>query len=73
MKLYSIKIDTENIKLVFCAVKDTIMQSALRDSNLAWKKFKNFYVKEEDIQMPMLCFMLCALVKVCFFYYIEFC
>ena len=24
-------IDTENIKLVFCAVKDTIMQSALKE------------------------------------------
>jgi guanine nucleotide-binding protein G(q) subunit alpha len=23
--------DTENIKLVFCAVKDTIMQTALRE------------------------------------------
>jgi len=28
--------DTENIKLVFCAVKDTIMQSALKEFNLAW-------------------------------------
>lgn len=28
-------IDTENIKLVFCAVKDTIMQSALKEFNLA--------------------------------------
>lgn len=27
--------DTENIKLVFCAVKDTIMQSALKEFNLA--------------------------------------
>ncbi|XP_065567169.1 G protein alpha q subunit-like [Artemia franciscana] len=27
--------DTENIKLVFCAVKDTIMQSALKEYNLA--------------------------------------
>lgn len=27
--------DTENIKLVFCAVKDTIMQNALREYNLA--------------------------------------
>lgn len=26
--------DTENIKLVFCAVKDTIMQSALKEFNL---------------------------------------
>lgn len=29
------KSDTENIKLVFCAVKDTIMQSALKEFNLA--------------------------------------
>lgn len=29
-------IDTENIKLVFCAVKDTIMQTALKEFNLAW-------------------------------------
>lgn len=29
-------IDTENIKLVFCAVKDTIMQNALKEFNLAW-------------------------------------
>lgn len=29
-------LDTENIKLVFCAVKDTIMQSALKEFNLAW-------------------------------------
>lgn len=28
------QIDTENIKLVFCAVKDTIMQTALKDTNL---------------------------------------
>lgn len=28
-------LDTENIKLVFCAVKDTIMQSALKEFNLA--------------------------------------
>lgn len=28
--------DTENIKLVFCAVKDTIMQTALKEFNLAW-------------------------------------
>lgn len=28
-------IDTENIKLVFCAVKDTIMQNALKEYNLA--------------------------------------
>jgi hypothetical protein len=28
--------DTENIKLVFCAVKDTIMQNALKEFNLAW-------------------------------------
>ncbi|XP_042237194.1 guanine nucleotide-binding protein G(q) subunit alpha isoform X3 [Homarus americanus] len=27
--------DTENIKLVFCAVKDTIMQNALKEYNLA--------------------------------------
>ncbi|XP_078047452.1 G protein alpha q subunit isoform X6 [Augochlora pura] len=27
--------DTENIKLVFCAVKDTIMQTALKEFNLA--------------------------------------
>ncbi|XP_031788292.1 G protein alpha q subunit isoform X3 [Nasonia vitripennis] len=27
--------DTENIKLVFCAVKDTIMQNALKEFNLA--------------------------------------
>jgi len=27
--------DTENIKLVFCAVKDTIMQTALKEYNLA--------------------------------------
>ncbi|KAK7586218.1 hypothetical protein V9T40_004094 [Parthenolecanium corni] len=27
--------DTENIKLVFCAVKDTIMQAALKEFNLA--------------------------------------
>lgn len=27
--------DTENIRLVFCAVKDTIMQNALREFNLA--------------------------------------
>ncbi|KAL1140099.1 hypothetical protein AAG570_000031 [Ranatra chinensis] len=27
--------DTENIRLVFCAVKDTIMQSALKEFNLA--------------------------------------
>lgn len=31
----TIYIDTENIKLVFCAVKDTIMQSALKEFNLA--------------------------------------
>lgn len=29
------RIDTENIKLVFCAVKDTIMQTALKEFNLA--------------------------------------
>jgi len=29
-------LDTENIKLVFCAVKDTIMQNALKEYNLAW-------------------------------------
>lgn len=29
-----IRSDTENIKLVFCAVKDTIMQAALKESNL---------------------------------------
>lgn len=28
-------LDTENIKLVFCAVKDTIMQNALKEYNLA--------------------------------------
>lgn len=28
-------LDTENIKLVFCAVKDTIMQTALKEFNLA--------------------------------------
>lgn len=28
--------DTENIKLVFCAVKDTIMQSALKEFGMAW-------------------------------------
>ena len=27
--------DTENIKLVFCAVKDTIMQSALKEFGMA--------------------------------------
>ena len=27
--------DTENIKLVFCAVKDTLMQNALKEYNLA--------------------------------------
>lgn len=31
----SSRIDTENIKLVFCAVKDTIMQTALKEFNLA--------------------------------------
>lgn len=28
-------LDTENIKLVFCAVKDTIMQSALKEFGMA--------------------------------------
>ncbi|XP_058791378.1 G protein alpha q subunit isoform X5 [Phymastichus coffea] len=32
---YTVATDTENIKLVFCAVKDTIMQSALKEFNLA--------------------------------------
>ena len=27
--------DTENIKLVFCAVKDTIMQAALKEFGMA--------------------------------------
>lgn len=30
-----IQIDTENIKLVFCAVKDTIMQAALKEFGMA--------------------------------------
>lgn len=30
-----LRLDTENIKLVFCAVKDTIMQTALKEFNLA--------------------------------------
>ena len=33
--LFVVKSDTENIKLVFCAVKDTIMQTALKEFNLA--------------------------------------
>ena len=33
--IYIIELDTENIKLVFCAVKDTIMQTALKEFNLA--------------------------------------
>ncbi|XP_015378974.1 PREDICTED: G protein alpha q subunit isoform X4 [Diuraphis noxia] len=32
---FTVATDTENIKLVFCAVKDTIMQSALKEFNLA--------------------------------------
>jgi len=32
---FTVATDTENIKLVFCAVKDTIMQSALKEYNLA--------------------------------------
>ena len=31
--------DTENIKLVFCAVKDTIMQAALKEFGMAWMLF----------------------------------
>ena len=31
--------DTENIKLVFCAVKDTIMQAALKEFGMAWMFF----------------------------------
>ncbi|XP_046453292.1 guanine nucleotide-binding protein G(q) subunit alpha isoform X2 [Daphnia pulex] len=32
---FTVATDTENIKLVFCAVKDTIMQTALKEYNLA--------------------------------------
>lgn len=32
---FTVATDTENIKLVFCAVKDTIMQNALKEFNLA--------------------------------------
>lgn len=36
--------DTENIKLVFCAVKDTIMQSALKEFNLAWTGTEQYHI-----------------------------
>ena len=35
--------DTENIKLVFCAVKDTIMQAALKEFGMAWNKSEQKY------------------------------
>lgn len=35
LRLWDYSSDTENIKLVFCAVKDTIMQTALKEFNLA--------------------------------------
>ena len=38
--------DTENIKLVFCAVKDTIMQAALKEFGMAWIFFLHFHEPE---------------------------
>jgi hypothetical protein len=36
--------DTENIKLIFCAVKDTIMHNTLQEFNLAWKQKQNYKI-----------------------------
>ena len=44
--------DTENIKLVFCAVKDTIMQAALKEFGMAWI-FLHFH-KPEVYQLTIL-------------------
>lgn len=35
---FSFILDTENIRFVFAAVKDTILQSNLKEYNLVWTK-----------------------------------
>lgn len=38
--------DTENIRLVFCAVKDTIMQASLKEHNLLWCESENLLINK---------------------------